>query len=62
MNCNWLVTLYNAMDDEYAYHTVFCAEADLSAVCENLAGTLGDLSDSAWDYHDATPISTIYPL
>ena len=62
MNCNWLVTLYNPRCDEFAYHTVFCSEQDLSAVCENLAGTLGGLSDTSWDYHDATPISTIYPL
>lgn len=62
MNCNWLVTLYNPRIDEYAYHTVFCSEQDLSAVCENLAGMLSYLSDSYWDYHDADALSTVYPL
>lgn len=62
LNCNWIVTLYNARDDEYGYHTVFCAEQDLSAVCENLAGMLTDLIGSSWEYHDATPLSTVYPL
>lgn len=62
MNCNWIATMYNSNEDEYAYHTVFCAEDDLSAVCENLAGMLTDLTGDHWDYHDATAISTIYPI
>lgn len=62
MSCNWVVTLYNCEQDEYAYHTVFSSEDDLSAICENLAGMLTDLSGSSWDYHDATALSAVYPL
>lgn len=62
MNCNWLVTMYNSNEDEYRYHTIFCSEEDLSSVCENLAGMLTDLTGDCWDYHDATQISTVYPL
>lgn len=62
MTCNWLVTMCNAEDDSNSYHTVFCAEADLSAICENLAGMLTDLTGSQWYYSDATPLSTVYPL
>lgn len=62
MSCNWIVTMYNGEEDKNAYHTVFCDAGDLSAVCENLAGMLTDLSGSSWEYHDATPLSTVYPL
>lgn len=62
MQFNWIVTLYNSRSDQLAYHTVFCSEGDLAAICENLAGMLTDLSGEPWEYQDATHLSSNYPL
>lgn len=62
MSLNWIVTMYNSVSGAYAYHTLFCSEENLAAVCENLAGMLTDLTKETWYFEDATALSNNYPL
>jgi len=57
---NYLVTLYCAETDEYAFHTIYASEGDASTIADNLATLRGHADEFyEWDVHDVNPISDV---